>query len=89
MTLPKSDTVGGVSTGNIADLPITFNGIPLKSVNDGAFQTLFQEVTDTTEAVLTLKGTADVTAKTTIGNVPIADITFNVPSSLTGMLHFD
>lgn len=85
MTLPQSNTVGGVSTGNDADLPITFNNVPLVAVNDGAMQTLFQEVTDTAQAVLTLKGTANVVAKTTIGNVPIQDIAFNVPSSLAGI----
>jgi hypothetical protein len=47
-------------------------------------QTLFQEVTDTAQAVLTLQGSANVTAKTAIGNVLIGDIGFNVPSSLTG-----
>lgn len=51
-------------------------------------QTLFQQVTDTSQTVLTLKGTADVTAKTTIGNVPIAGIAFNVPSSLAGINQF-
>lgn len=51
-------------------------------------QTLFQQVTDTSQSVLTLKGTADVTAKTSIGNVPIADIAFNVPSSLAGINQF-
>lgn len=51
-------------------------------------QTLFQQVTDTSQSVLTLKGTADVTAKTTIGNVPIAGIPFNVPSSLVGINQF-
>lgn len=64
----------------------------MKSVNDGAFQTLFQQVTDTAQAELTLKGTADVIAKTTIGNVPISGIIFNVPSTLQGMwlvIHFN
>ena len=51
-------------------------------------QTLFQQVTDTAQSLLTLKGTADVTAKTTIGNVPIAGIAFNVPSSLAGINQF-
>jgi hypothetical protein len=57
----------------------------MKSVNDGAFQTLFQQVTDTTQAELTFKGTADVIAETSIGNVPISGIIFNVPYSLQGM----
>jgi hypothetical protein len=41
-------------------------------------------VTNKDELELTLKGTADVTARTTIGNVPISGIPFNVPSSLKG-----
>jgi hypothetical protein len=41
-------------------------------------------VTDTTQAELTLQGTANVTAKTAIGNVPIGDIGFNILSSLKG-----
>jgi hypothetical protein len=74
-----------VSTGNEADLPIAFHSIPFQSLNDGAMQTLFQEVTDTAQAEVTLQGTANVTAKTTIGNVPIGGIGFNVPSILKGV----
>jgi hypothetical protein len=85
LKLPTSNTVGGVSTGNTADLPIVFHNIPFQSLNDEAMQTLFQEVTDTAQAELTLRGTANVTAKTAIGNVPIGDIDFNVPTFLGGM----
>ncbi|KII92866.1 hypothetical protein PLICRDRAFT_102438 [Plicaturopsis crispa FD-325 SS-3] len=88
LKLPKAPTVGGVSTGNVADLVISFEKQTLQSVNDGAFQSLFQTVTDKTEADLNLNGTADVTAKTSIGDVPIAGIPFSVPSSLKGINGF-
>lgn len=84
--MPTSDTVGGVSTGNVADLPISFHNLPLTALSDPAMQELFEAVTDTPLANLTLEGSANVTAKTTIGNVPIASIPFNVQSSLAGML---
>lgn len=74
-----------MSNGNVADLPISFHKLPLPALNDGAMQELFEGVTDTALAQLTLKGTANVTAKTSIGNVPIASILFNVPSSLAGL----
>lgn len=51
-------------------------------------QTLFQQVTDTSAADITLAGTANVTAKTTSGDIPISGIAFNVPSSLTGINNF-
>ncbi|KAF7983257.1 hypothetical protein HWV62_22882 [Athelia sp. TMB] len=85
LALPTSDTVGGVSTGNLASLPISFANVPFPAINNGAMQTLFQEVTDTSGADVTLSGTANVTAKTTSGNIPISGIAFNVPSSLTGI----
>lgn len=48
-------------------------------------QTLFQQVTDASSADLTLSGTANVTAKTTSGDIPISGIAFNVPSTLNGI----
>ncbi|KZP06644.1 hypothetical protein FIBSPDRAFT_1053416 [Athelia psychrophila] len=82
LTLPTSDTVGGVSTGNVVDLPVSFHNLPLTALSDPAMQELLETVTDTPLVNLTLEGSADVTAKTTIGNVPIATIPFNVQSSL-------
>jgi len=74
-----------VSTGNLVDLEITFQNQPLRSLNDGAFEAMFAAVTLQPEVDLQLTGTANVTARTTIGNVPISGIPFNVPSSLKGM----
>ncbi|KAH7888371.1 hypothetical protein F5I97DRAFT_2002257 [Phlebopus sp. FC_14] len=88
LELPQSDTVGGVSTGNVVDLPISFHNVPLTSVNDGAFEAMFASVTDTNAATVELSGTADVMVKTSIGNVPISGISFAVTSSLKGINQF-
>ncbi|KZP04128.1 hypothetical protein FIBSPDRAFT_1011937 [Athelia psychrophila] len=87
-TLPTSNTVGGVSTGNVADLPISFHNLPLTALSDPAMQVLLEAVTDTPLTNLTFEGSANVTAKATIGNVPIASIPFNVQSSLAGLAGF-
>lgn len=50
---------------------------------------MFAQVTDKVSADLELSGTADVTAKTAIGNVPISGIAFDVPSSLTGEFQYE
>lgn len=86
--VPKAPADGGVSTGNVADLDISFSNQPLTSLNNDAFGALFAQVTLKNEADLTLKGTADVTARTTIGDVPISGIPFDVPSSLEGINGF-
>jgi hypothetical protein len=84
LNLPQSNNVGGVSTGNLAPLPISFHNVPLTSVNNGALEAMFAQVTDKNSADLGLSGTADVTAKTAIGSVPISGIAFDVTSSLAG-----
>ncbi|KAG1896026.1 uncharacterized protein F5891DRAFT_1165745 [Suillus fuscotomentosus] len=84
LNLPQSDNIGGVSTGNLAVLPISFHNVPLTSVNNGAFEAMFSQVTDKVSADLELSRTTDVTAKTAIGDVPISGNAFDVPSSLTG-----
>ncbi|KAF9222628.1 hypothetical protein BS17DRAFT_802839 [Gyrodon lividus] len=88
LNLPTSDTVGGVSTGDLAALPISFHNVPLTSLNDAAFEAMFSEVTDTASAAFDLSGTADVTAKTPIGDVPISGIPFDVTSTLKGINSF-
>ncbi|KAH7915074.1 hypothetical protein BJ138DRAFT_1122997 [Hygrophoropsis aurantiaca] len=88
LDLPQSNTVGGVSTGNVAPLPISFQNVPMRSLNDAAFEAMFTAVTDTASAQFDLSGTANVTAKTTIGNVPISGIPFDVTSSLKGIDSF-
>lgn len=45
---------------------------------------MFAEVTDKSSATFDLSGTADVTAKTSIGDVPISGIAFDVSSTLQG-----
>ncbi|KAF8891683.1 hypothetical protein BD779DRAFT_1661547 [Infundibulicybe gibba] len=88
LVLPKIPAIGGVSTGNVADLVISFHDQPLKSLNNAAFQTLFADVTLNKAANVGLKGTADVTARTSIGDVAISGIPFNVQSSLQGINAF-
>ncbi|KAF8557967.1 hypothetical protein OG21DRAFT_1504634 [Imleria badia] len=88
LNLPSSNTVGGVSTGNLASLPISFHNVPLVSLNDAAFQAMFAEVTDKSSAIFDLSGTADVTAKTSVGDIPISGIPFDVSSTLQGMDSF-
>ncbi|KAF5389363.1 hypothetical protein D9757_004389 [Collybiopsis confluens] len=88
LSLPKSNTVGGVSTGNIVGLPISWSDQPLKSLNNDAFNAMFAAVTLSGSVPLDLDGTAQVTAKTAIGNVEISGIPFNVSSSLGGINSF-
>lgn len=45
-------------------------------------------MTDEASASLTLAGTADVVARTAIGDVPISGINFSVPSTLKGINGF-
>ena len=45
-------------------------------------------VTLSDDLTLGLKGTADVTAKTAVGNVPISGIPFNVQSGLKGTYEY-
>lgn len=89
LNLPLSNNVGGVSTGNTVPLPISFHNVPLRSLNNGAFEAMFTQVTDKDSAALDLTGTANVTAKTAIGDVPISGIPFSVSSSLKGINSFD
>ncbi|KAH9038716.1 hypothetical protein EDB85DRAFT_2072661 [Lactarius pseudohatsudake] len=88
LKLPQSDTVGGVSTGNEADLEIVFSKQPLQSLNNAVFAAFFAAVTDTQSVEFELKGSADVVARTTIGDVPISNIPFNVTSALRGINSF-
>ncbi len=74
----------GVSTGNLADMQISFENLPLTSLNTGAFQQMFADVTLQSSVSLGLRGTADVLAKTSIGNIPISGIPFDVTSQLKG-----
>ncbi|KAH9083581.1 hypothetical protein EDB83DRAFT_2511885 [Lactarius deliciosus] len=88
LKLPQSDTVGGVSTGNEADLEIVFSKQPLQSLNNAVFAAFFAAVTDTQGVEFELKGSANVVARTTIGDVPISNIPFNVTSALRGIDSF-
>ncbi|TFY72142.1 hypothetical protein EVG20_g865 [Dentipellis fragilis] len=88
LKLPTSDNVGGVSTGNVVPLQITFESQTLQSLDNGAFAAFFAAVTDTQGIDFELKGSADVVARTTIGDVPISGIPFNVTTELKGINGF-
>ncbi|KAI0354382.1 hypothetical protein OH77DRAFT_1404952 [Trametes cingulata] len=89
LKLPMAPADGGVSTGNVAPLVITFENQTLQSKNNAAFTQFFAAVTDTEGVEFELKGTADVVARTTIGDVPISGIPFNVTTSLKGIDSFE
>ncbi|THV03542.1 hypothetical protein K435DRAFT_962414 [Dendrothele bispora CBS 962.96] len=89
LDLPKAAADGGVSTGNDADLHLSWSNQPLKSLNNDAFSAMLAAVTLKQSVDLTLKGSADVTARTSIGDVPISGIPFDVTSSLQGINDFD
>ena len=65
---------------------MSFHNVPLTSVNNGAFEAMFAQVTDKNSVDLGLNGTADVMAKTAIGDIPISGIAFDVTSNLVGEL---
>ncbi|KAJ7716738.1 hypothetical protein DFH07DRAFT_349612 [Mycena maculata] len=88
LSLPMVPAQGGVSTGNLADLVISFQHVPLVAATDNGFELLFAVVTLTTGTEFVLSGTANVSARTSIGDVPINGIPFNVDSGLTGINSF-
>jgi Protein of unknown function (DUF3712) len=65
-----------------------FSNVPLVSLNNAAFGAFFAAATLTGHAEFNLAGSADVIARTSIGDVSIAAIPFNVPSSLNGINDF-
>jgi hypothetical protein len=77
-------TVGGVSTGNEADLVISFHDLPLVAVTENGFELLFAVALLLPSTDFVLSGSANVSARTTIGDVPINGIPFNLPSTLEG-----
>ncbi|KIJ47323.1 hypothetical protein M422DRAFT_164299, partial [Sphaerobolus stellatus SS14] len=89
LALPLEASTSGVSTGNNADLILSFSNQTLKSLNNAAFGSFFARVTDTQSAAVILKGSANIVAKTSIGNVPISGIPFNVDSSIGGINSFN
>ncbi|KAI0739355.1 hypothetical protein C8Q80DRAFT_1123812 [Daedaleopsis nitida] len=89
LTLPQVDAQGEVSTGNLADLVLSFEDRKLQSLNNDAFIQFFAAVTDTAGVNFDLKGSADVVARTPIGDVPIAAIPFAVETSLKGINAFN
>ena len=66
LDIPMGPADGGVSTGNVADLVLSFTNQPLRSLNDGGFEAFFAAVTDTGSVNMELKGTANVVGRTSI-----------------------
>jgi hypothetical protein len=88
LDIPQAPADGGVSTGNLVDLNIAFTNVPLKSLNNAAYAALFAGVTLQSSLEIDLTGSADVIARTTIGDVPISNIPINVQSELKGIDSF-
>ncbi|KAL1718757.1 hypothetical protein EV715DRAFT_290908 [Schizophyllum commune] len=88
LEIPMADADGEASTGNDANLPLSFKDIPMVASDHGAFQSMFGAVTLKSSADLALSGAADVVAATSIGNVPISNISFDVTTSLGGINGF-
>lgn len=78
-----------MSTGNTVDLDIAFENQPLKSLNNDGFSQLLAGATLMSSIDINLKGSANVTAKTSIGNVPITGIPIDVVSTLGGIGSFN
>ncbi|KAH9934026.1 uncharacterized protein BXZ73DRAFT_100865 [Epithele typhae] len=89
LELPQQDTDGGVSTGNSAPLNLPFQDQTLQSLNDAAFVQFFAAVTDTADVSFQLNGSADVVARTPIGDIPISGIPFGVTTALKGINAFN
>lgn len=81
-------TSSGISTGQDVPLDLSFKNQTLLALDHGAFAAFFAKQTDTDSTAFALHGTANVIAATSIGNIPISGIPFNVPSQLTGMNSF-
>ncbi|KAF9484474.1 hypothetical protein BDN70DRAFT_872495 [Pholiota conissans] len=88
LIIPSAPATGGVSTGNVVDLDIVFTDIPLKALDQTAFVQLFAGVTLLPDVEIDLTGNANVVARTSIGDVPIVSIPFNVKSQLKGINSF-
>jgi len=69
-------------------LHLSWSNQPLKSLNNDAFSAMLAAVTLKQSVDLSLNGSADVTARTTIGDVPISGIPFDVESTLQGINDF-
>ncbi|KAK2467793.1 hypothetical protein APHAL10511_000088 [Amanita phalloides] len=88
LNIPQMPVDSGVSHGNLADIHISFKNEPITSLNNEAFQQLLASITLQGIVSLELRGSADVLAKTSIGNVPISDIPFDLTSQLKGINAF-
>jgi hypothetical protein len=84
LVVPSAPVSAGVSTGNLADLVISFQNQTLQSLNNDAFEAFFAAVTDTASVQTNLTGSANIVGRTAIGDVPIQGVPFNVITTLAG-----
>lgn len=85
LNVPSQAVDAGTSTGNIADLTLSFQNVPLESLDNTLFAEFLAAVTDTQGIQPELKGTVNIVADTAIGDVPISGIPFNVTSTIVGI----
>lgn len=72
-----------------ATIPLSWKNVPLQSLNDGNYNSLFACLTDTARCTLDLTGEASIIAQTAIGALPISGIPFsNIASPLDGINSF-
>lgn len=88
LAIPQTAVNGGVSTGNVAPLVLSFENQTLHSLDNNAFSQFFKTVTTTPNVELQLKGSADVVARTSIGDVPISGIAIDVTTTMKGLDSF-
>jgi hypothetical protein len=79
---------GSGSTSNSANLAISFADNPLNVLDDNSFMDFFVSLFSEASVAVELKGTTDLVAKTSIGDVPISGIPFDASSTLTGINSF-
>lgn len=90
LDLPLADVQAGTSRGptDFQNLQLMFRNQNLVAVDHGSFQSFFAQLTDQARGTFDLDGSTDVTARTVIGDIPIAGIPFNVTTSLSGINSF-
>ncbi|GAA6063179.1 hypothetical protein JCM10212_003114 [Sporobolomyces blumeae] len=86
LSLPVKKAVSAeTSTGNNAALVLSWDNQPLKSLDNAAYRSFFDAVTNTANVAFNLHGGASVVATTNAGNIPITGIPFSVQTSLAGI----
>jgi Protein of unknown function (DUF3712) len=101
VSIDEVDVLGGtqealllgtnVTIQNPSNLDLTMGDLGMLFPSSGSsavetsFTSFFAAVTNTQNVNFELKGSVNVIARTTIGDVPISDISFNVSSTMRGV----